>query len=68
MPRKTSRPGEYFALEGEASMRPRPDAAENAQGAARLPGRHRAASMRPRPDAAENPFRPAAILCASELQ
>ena len=41
-----------------ASMRPRPDAAENAQrtpGARRSP---RAASMRPRPDAAENTNRP----------
>ena len=37
-----------------ASMRPRPDAAENDQGMEYI--RHRAdASMRPRPDAAENP-------------
>ena len=36
-----------------ASMRPRPDAAENARQRAHGPGR-RTASMRPRPDAAEN--------------
>ena len=36
-----------------ASMRPRPDAAENRQRPALRPRRHRA-SMRPRPDAAEN--------------
>ena len=44
-----------------ASMRPRPDAAEN-RPRRRLRGRpDRAASMRPRPDAAENrPARPAA--------
>ena len=38
-----------------ASMRPRPDAAENSRGR-RLLGGRRAASMRPRPDAAENPY------------
>ena len=37
-----------------ASMRPRPDAAEN-PGSPRRPPVRRAASMRPRPDAAENP-------------
>ena len=36
-----------------ASMRPRPDAAENRPGRARG-GRGQLASMRPRPDAAEN--------------
>ena len=53
MPRKT--PSVHAAAGGldGASMRPRPDAAENArdrQGARR----GREASMRPRPDAAEN--------------
>ena len=53
MPRKTlSRPGEYFPIEG-ASMRPRPDAAENLEWDGR-PLPERIASMRPRPDAAEN--------------
>ena len=37
-----------------ASMRPRPDAAENARGASGRRARDRRASMRPRPDAAEN--------------
>ena len=39
---------------GLASMRPRPDAAENFRQPA-APPRSRCASMRPRPDAAENP-------------
>ena len=38
---------------GSASMRPRPDAAENRRVGRRLVGACRA-SMRPRPDAAEN--------------
>ena len=40
--------------EREASMRPRPDAAENVGGRVRPAGSRNAASMRPRPDAAEN--------------
>ena len=53
MPRKTTgcrRPGPSST---DASMRPRPDAAENAERAERAE-RAAAASMRPRPDAAEN--------------
>ena len=54
MPRKTHVGiGEISAAAG-ASMRPRPDAAENHQGRPRLRA-DRLASMRPRPDAAENP-------------
>ena len=53
MPRKTRGPGAGSAGAEAASMRPRPDAAENGL---RPPGGSsaRAASMRPRPDAAEN--------------
>ena len=55
MPRKTNTNGRY-ANQGEgASMRPRPDAAENVGGLGGGRGRRRPASMRPRPDAAENP-------------
>ena len=39
---------------GRASMRPRPDAAENAQDCTIVGRVHVPASMRPRPDAAEN--------------
>ena len=41
----------------QASMRPRPDAAENAERASTVPSEPSEASMRPRPDAAENPIR-----------
>ena len=57
MPRKTD------ALEADgrrilvASMRPRPDAAENARADLLVAAAHRA-SMRPRPDAAENVRKP----------
>ena len=58
MPRKTQQGAVLLMIEGQASMRPRPDAAENTlAGATMAPGAH--ASMRPRPDAAEN-FRGAA--------
>ena len=53
MPRKTPEERHGEGPIGRASMRPRPDAAENAAGE----GAHvkaRVASMRPRPDAAEN--------------
>ena len=53
MPRKTAPRPDRTRQIAAASMRPRPDAAENG----RLPvgrGERRAASMRPRPDAAEN--------------
>ena len=53
MPRKTPvRADKHFRHAG-ASMRPRPDAAENDR-VARVAWRGRRASMRPRPDAAEN--------------
>ena len=59
MPRKTRidrvEPGR---IDRVASMRPRPDAAENRPGRARGRGQLEAASMRPRPDAAENPAVP----------
>ncbi len=53
MPRKTARALAGSAPGVEASMRPRPDAAEN-RGRGLRPGCRRRASMRPRPDAAEN--------------
>ena len=55
MPRKTSGPpiNESIWPMRDASMRPRPDAAEN-RGAAAKQLAAIAASMRPRPDAAEN--------------
>ena len=54
MPRKT--PQEIVAGDSEAvpSMRPRPDAAENAPAAEIAPTVPSDPSMRPRPDAAEN--------------
>ena len=53
MPRKTAGVGAEQVEIRRASMRPRPDAAENARDVhqRRAPA---AASMRPRPDAAEN--------------
>ena len=53
MPRKTPETVSLMPREPGASMRPRPDAAENAVPGEAQPGRTRA-SMRPRPDAAEN--------------
>ena len=53
MPRKTGASGEEWTDEDTASMRPRPDAAENA-GPRATPRGGFFASMRPRPDAAEN--------------
>ena len=53
MPRKTDPAGGHLDPDPDASMRPRPDAAENAFRSRPEAGSH-AASMRPRPDAAEN--------------
>ena len=53
MPRKTAGPPCGRCGPGRASMRPRPDAAENNDDRNAL-DRRTAASMRPRPDAAEN--------------
>ena len=54
MPRKTQQEGEVPLGRGVASMRPRPDAAENLQRARDVADEWLDASMRPRPDAAEN--------------
>ena len=62
MPRKTPASQRSGSRGLYASMRPRPDAAENAQGAD-VVRRTRLASMRPRPDAAEN-----AAVSASDTQ
>ena len=53
MPRKTASGVDPEARHERASMRPRPDAAENLQLFTRLQALAYA-SMRPRPDAAEN--------------
>ena len=53
MPRKTQLNEAAQQRLEDASMRPRPDAAENGASAAGA-GAGRGASMRPRPDAAEN--------------
>ena len=53
MPRKTAAAEQKVAATMSASMRPRPDAAENRVQLV-LGAQLRAASMRPRPDAAEN--------------
>ena len=53
MPRKTDAAAVLCGDVRVASMRPRPDAAENKRGSASGTGPP-AASMRPRPDAAEN--------------
>ena len=53
MPRKTVVDVQALRLCRGASMRPRPDAAENDANRARTRWPH-VASMRPRPDAAEN--------------
>ena len=58
MPRKTDRGGLRARVCGLASMRPRPDAAENVYQEMNVDP-DMVASMRPRPDAAENPFRSA---------
>ena len=55
MPRKTHRLHADAAGHVHASMRPRPDAAENMVAPVRPDG-GTLASMRPRPDAAENPL------------
>ena len=55
MPRKTCGECDGYSGNGRASMRPRPDAAENAAAQAVDLVRLCRASMRPRPDAAENP-------------
>ena len=54
MPRKTVQRVIASATGTGASMRPRPDAAENPPHAARARAAELLASMRPRPDAAEN--------------
>ena len=55
MPRKTTEtPEARRARLTRASMRPRPDAAENLDCSQYHRIRHSSASMRPRPDAAEN--------------
>ena len=53
MPRKTTWPADAMIQVVLASMRPRPDAAENER-QRRTDDRMLNASMRPRPDAAEN--------------
>ena len=53
MPRKTTMQQILANIEAVASMRPRPDAAEN-RSARTTSTRAAVASMRPRPDAAEN--------------
>ena len=53
MPRKTSECPDAATAVVRASMRPRPDAAENLRERLGIP-EPAAASMRPRPDAAEN--------------
>ena len=57
MPRKTYDLYRLDPHEDRASMRPRPDAAENHVKTSIRHG-NVPASMRPRPDAAENPSRP----------
>ena len=57
MPRKTGFESAAAAPAAAASMRPRPDAAENLEFRARVVPSAIRASMRPRPDAAENPGR-----------
>ena len=54
MPRKTAPAQQQEAINGEASMRPRPDAAENLWLLGEGQEIGYLASMRPRPDAAEN--------------
>ena len=54
MPRKTGVMQPQADWCDRASMRPRPDAAENGRAAGDDAVQDRVASMRPRPDAAEN--------------
>ena len=54
MPRKTLDPFVAALIDTYASMRPRPDAAENLRCEHRERRASVVASMRPRPDAAEN--------------
>ena len=54
MPRKTRLQGDLSMSALGASMRPRPDAAENVRLMRTVPRGVQEASMRPRPDAAEN--------------
>ena len=68
MPRKTLIVCQVRLVHGCASMRPRPDAAENAGEAARANGNPILASMRPRPDAAENAVRPLTVPPVRRLQ
>ena len=64
MPRKTDAGARRLQVERAASMRPRPDAAENLISLLLMSDLH-AASMRPRPDAAENaPTRPSDPMAA----
>ena len=51
--------GDEWNLNDKASMRPRPDAAENRRRRSSPPLPDPLASMRPRPDAAENPWQAA---------
>ena len=54
MPRKTLPKPDKMGPKTYASMRPRPDAAENSSATSATLRCYRSASMRPRPDAAEN--------------
>ena len=67
MPRKTGGGGHVATDAERASMRPRPDAAENVD-CDRGDRAARDASMRPRPDAAENKPAAAARVIMSRLQ
>ena len=60
MPRKTEARRRGQSQQQHASMRPRPDAAENVARTAWYHRWAREASMRPRPDAAENLLKAAA--------
>ena len=62
MPRKTLRGAPHGVGGAAASMRPRPDAAENDDERVGGAGVGAPASMRPRPDAAENFLRPRLVL------
>ena len=65
MPRKTERLNNTGDHRHRASMRPRPDAAENLAGGGKQTPARSAASMRPRPDAAEN--RSVRVFCAVQV-
>ena len=68
MPRKTPAEAHGHPVRLGASMRPRPDAAENGPSAAPRAQGPVGASMRPRPDAAENVEDMAADYCLDGLQ